>query len=118
MIDDGGISSTSMVMVVVSLPPLLTAVTLYVVKALIIVGVPQIVPLLVPNDMPFGKEGEIDQLVTGSPFAVGVTELVIAVPMVKVNEFGVYVIEDGGASLTKISTLVVVCPPELIAVIV
>ena len=81
-------SLTCIVMVAVPLPPLLTAVTVYVVDALIIVGVPQIVPLLVPNDMPVGKDGEIDQLVAGSPVTVGVTELVIAVPMVKVNESG------------------------------
>ena len=81
-------SLTCMVMVAVPLPPLLIAVTVYVVEALIIDGVPQIVPLLVPNDMPVGKDGEIDQLVTGSPVNVGVTELVIAVPMVRVKESG------------------------------
>ena len=81
-------SLTCMVMVAVPLPPLLIAVTVYVVDALIIVGVPQIVPLLVPNDMPVGKDGEIDQLVTGSPVNVGVTELVIPVPMVRVKESG------------------------------
>ena len=78
-----------MVMVAVPLPPLLVAVTVYVVDALIIVGVPQIVPLLAPNDMPVGRDGEIDQLVAGSPVTVGVTELVIGVPMVRVNESGV-----------------------------
>ena len=76
-------------MVAVPLPPLLMAVTVYVVEPLIIVGVPQIVPLLAPNDMPVGKDGEIDQLVTGSPINVGVTELVIAVPMVRIKESGV-----------------------------
>ena len=75
-------------MVAVSLPPLFTAVTVYVVEPLIIVGVPQMVPLLEPNDIPFGRVGAIDQLVTGSPLTVGVTELVIAVPIVKVNESG------------------------------
>ena len=79
---------TCMVMVAVPLPPLLMAVTVYVVELLIVVGVPQMVPLLEPNDMPFGSDGEIDQLVTGSPVTVGVTELVIAVPIVKVNESG------------------------------
>ena len=44
--------------------------------------------MLAPKDMPFGKDGLIDQLVTGSPLNVGVTELVIAVPMVRVNESG------------------------------
>ena len=79
---------TCIVMVAVPMPPLLMAVTVYVVEPLIVVGVPQIVPLLVPKDMPVGKDGEIDQLVTGSPVNVGVTELVIAVPIVKVNESG------------------------------
>ena len=105
-----------MVMVAVPLPPLFTAVTVYVVEALIIVGVPQIVPLLVPKDMPFGKDGEIDQLVTGSPINVGVTELVIAVPMVRVKESGEYVISDGGASLTSMSIVAETDPPELVAV--
>jgi hypothetical protein len=77
-----------MVIVAVPLPPLLMAVTVYDVEPLIIVGVPQIVPLLGPNDMPVGSDGEIDQLVTGSPVNVGVTELVIAVPIVKTNESG------------------------------
>ena len=78
-----------MVIVAIPLPPLLTAVTVYVVAPLMIVGVPQIVPLLLPNDNPSGKDGAIDQLVTGSPLTVGVTELVIAVSRVRVKEFGV-----------------------------
>ena len=43
--------------------------------------------------------------------------MVIAVPLVNVNEFVLYVI-DGAISLTTIVTLAVSVPPELVAVIV
>ena len=43
--------------------------------------------------------------------------VVIAVPLVNVNEFVLYVI-DGAISLTTIVTLAVSVPPELVAVIV
>jgi len=41
--------------------------------------------------------------------------VVIAVPFVKVNELGVKAI-DGAASLTRIVTVAVALPPELVAV--
>ena len=47
----------------------------------------------------------------------GVTA-VIAVPFVKVKEFGLYVMEDGATSLTTIVTVAVSLPPVLDAVIV
>ena len=47
--------------------------------------------------------------------AVGVT-VVMAVPLVKVNEFGLYVSEEGATSLTTMVTSAVVLPPVLPAV--
>jgi len=51
-----------MLMLVVELPLAFVAVMLYCVVLLKAVGVPQIVPLLVPKLRPAGSEGEIDQL--------------------------------------------------------
>lgn len=51
-----------MLMLVVELPLAFVAVMLYCVVLLNAVGVPQIVPLLVPKFRPEGSEGEIDQL--------------------------------------------------------
>ena len=51
------------------------------------VGVPEMVPSVVPKVRPLGKVGEIDQVTTSPPLTVGVTE-VIAVPFVNVNESG------------------------------
>ena len=49
-------------MLVVELPLAFVAVMLYHVVVLNAVGVPQIVPLLVPKFRPAGRDGEIDQL--------------------------------------------------------
>ena len=51
-----------MLMLVVELPLAFVAVMLYHVVVLKAVGVPQIVPLLVPKFRPAGREGDIDQL--------------------------------------------------------
>ena len=45
------------------------------------------------------RAGEIDQVVTVPLEVVGV-DVVIAVPLVRVNEFGLWVIEVGATSLT------------------
>ena len=66
---------------------------------------------------PAGRDGEIDQEVTGPPLVVGVT-VVIAVPLVSVNELGLYVSEDGATSLTTMVTVAVSLPPVLPAVMV
>ena len=50
-------------------------------------GVPLMAPVEESRDKPAGSEGETDHDVMVPPFAVGVT-VVICVPLVKVNEFG------------------------------
>ena len=74
-------------------------------------------PFELLSDKPDGKEGETDQEVTGPPLAVGVT-VVMAVPLVKVKVFGLYVRAEGATSLTTMVTSAVVLPPVLLAVIV
>ena len=59
---EGATSMTVSRMVVVDVPLALVAVMLYWVVLLNALGVPQIVPLLVPKLRPAGSEGEIDQL--------------------------------------------------------
>ena len=76
-----------MVTVAVSLPPVLVAVTVYVVDVLSSVGVPEIVPSVVLKASPSGKDGEMDHVTTSPPLTVGVTE-VIAVPLVSVKLSG------------------------------
>ena len=51
------------------------------------VGVPLIAPVEESKDKPAGREGETDHEVIVPPFTVGVT-VVIAVPLVSVNELG------------------------------
>lgn len=75
---------TIMVMVVVALPPVLVAVTVYVAEDDTAVGVPETAPVDVENDKPAGSDGVIDQDVTVPPLEVGVS-VVMAVPFVKLN---------------------------------
>ena len=72
-------------------------------------------PFEVENDRPAGSAGEIDQEDTAPPLALGIT-VVIATPLVSVNELGLYVIPDGAASLMRMVTVVVALPPVLVAV--
>ena len=76
-----------MVTVAVSLPPVLVAVIVYAALEVTAVGVPLIAPVVESRERPAGSEGETDHEVIVPPFAVGVT-VVICVPLVKVNEFG------------------------------
>ncbi len=64
---------------------------------------------------PVGSVGEADQEVTVPPVIDGVT-VVMAVPFVNVNEFGLYAKEDGVTSLTTMVTVAVSLPPVLVAV--
>ena len=75
---------TIMVMVVVALPPVLVAVTVYVAEDDTAVGVPEIAPVDVEKDKPAGSVGVIDHDVTVPPLEVGVS-VVIAVSFVKLN---------------------------------
>ena len=54
---------------------------------MIAVGVPLIAPVVLSKDRPDGSDGETDQDVTVPPLDVGIA-VVIAVPLVNVNEFG------------------------------
>ena len=71
----------------VVLPPVLVAVTVYEAEVVMAVGVPLMAPVEESSESPAGKEGETDQDVMVPPLAVGVT-VVMAVPLVRVNEFG------------------------------
>ena len=81
------------------------------------VGVPLMAPFEVSKFNPAGSVGEIDHDVTGPPLAVGIA-VVIAVPLVNVNELGEYVMEEGATSFTTIVTLAVALPPVFVPVIV
>ena len=50
-------------------------------------GVPLIAPVEVSRERPAGSDGETENETIVPPFAVGVT-VVICVPLVKVNVFG------------------------------
>lgn len=78
---------TSIVTVAVSLPPVLLAVIVYKAEDVTAFGVPLIVPVEESIDSPVGSGGETVQEVTVPPLEDGVT-LVIAVPLVNVNVFG------------------------------
>lgn len=106
---------TWIVTVAVPLPPGFVAVTVYNVEGDTAVGVPPISPVEVSNERPAGSVGEIVQEATSPPLAVGVTA-VMALLIVKVNELGLYEIEDGGATFTRSVRVVVAPPPELVAV--
>ena len=84
---DGAMSLTAMVIVALSLPPVLVAVMVKVAEVVTAEGVPLMAPVEESRERPAGKDGETDQPVIVPPFAVGVT-VVIWVPLVKVNEFG------------------------------
>ena len=50
-------------------------------------GVPLMAPVEALSERPEGSEGETDHVVMAPPLAVGVT-VVMAVPLVSVNELG------------------------------
>ena len=78
-------------------------------------GVPEMAPVEESSDKPAGRDGETDQDVMVPPLTVGVT-VVMAVPLVSVNELGLYDNEEGATSLTTMVTSAVVLPPVLVAV--
>ena len=73
-------------------------------------------PVDVSSDKPAGSDGDTEYETTVPP--VDVTDVVvIAVPLVNVNEFVLYEM-TGAISLTTMVTLAVSVPPVLVAVIV
>ena len=50
-------------------------------------GVPLMAPVDVSSDSPAGRDGDTEYEVTVPPLLLGVT-VVMAVPLVRVNEFG------------------------------
>ena len=76
-----------MVTLAVSLPPVLHAVMVYEVEEVTAVGVPLMAPVVESKDKPAGRVGETDHEVIVPPLTVGVT-VVMPVPLVSVNEFG------------------------------
>ena len=85
--EDGAMSLTTMVTLAVSLPPVLLAVMVYKVDEVTAVGVPEIAPVVESKAKPAGRVGETDHEVIVPPLTVGVT-VVMPVPFVSVNEFG------------------------------
>ena len=117
MSEEGATSLMTMVTLAVSLPPVLLAVIVYEADDVMAVGVPEISPVEESRERPAGSDGETDHVVMVPPLAVGVTA-VIALSFVNVNEFGLYVSEDGATSLTMMVTDAVSLPPVLLAVMV
>ena len=107
---------TTMVMLAVPLPPVLVAVIVYEALEVTAVGVPLMAPVEVSSDKPAGRDGDTEYETTVPPDDVTVA-VVMAVPLVNVKEFVLYVI-DGAISLTTIVTLAVSVPPVLVAVMV
>ena len=60
----GNASLTTIVIVVVSLPPLLVAVMVYTAELVIAVGVPVMSPVDVFREIPAGRDGETDHETT------------------------------------------------------
>ena len=111
----GAISLTTMVTSAVVLPPVLLAVMVYVAELVTVDGVPEMAPVEESRERPAGREGDTDHEVMGPPLAVGVT-VVMAVPLVSVNEFGLNARAEGAISLTSMVTVAVSLPPVLLAV--
>jgi len=78
---------TVIVKLAVSVPPVLVAVIVYDAEEVIAVGVPVMSPVDVSSDKPAGRDGDTEYVTTVPP--VDVTAAAdIAVPLVKVSEFG------------------------------
>ena len=80
------------------------------------VGVPLMSPVEVSSDKPAGSDGETEYETTVPPVEVTVA-VVIAVPLVNVNELVLYEM-TGAISLTTMVMEAVSLPPVLLAVIV
>ena len=80
------------------------------------VGVPLMSPVEVSSDKPAGSDGETEYETTVPPVEVTVA-VVIAVPLVNVNELVLYEM-TGAISLTTMVIVALSLPPVLVAVIV
>lgn len=112
----GVTSLTTMVTLAVSVPPVLVAVMVYEALEVTAVGVPLRTPVEVSSAKPAGSDGETDQETTVPPVDVG-DVVVIAVPLVNVNELVLYEM-TGAISLTTMVIVALSLPPVLVAVIV
>ena len=84
-------------------------------EEVMVVGVPEMAPVVVLNERPLGSDGEIDHEVTVPPLVLGVA-VVMAESLVNVNGLPLYTMDDGAISLTVMVTVAVELPPELLAV--
>ena len=71
-------------------------------------------PVEESSESPAGRDGDTDYEVTVPPLLLGVT-VVMAVPLVSVNELGLYVKDDGATSLTTMVRKTESVPPVLVA---
>ena len=112
----GVTSLTTMVTLAVSVPPVLVAVMVYEALEVTAVGVPLRTPVEVSSAKPAGSDGETEYETTVPPVDVG-DVVVIAVPLVNVNELVLYEM-TGAISLTTMVIVALSLPPVLVAVIV
>ena len=100
-------------------PPLLLAEIVNVLSVINDVGVPQMVPLLVPKDKPLGKAGlMVQDVIVPEPVTVAVSgKSVLAVLLVSVRFSGEYE-SVGSSSLIVMLMVAELEPPELLAQIV
>ena len=84
---DGAATMTSIVTVVVALPPEFAAVTVYTADELRTVGVPEMAPVELSKARPAGSDGVTDQSITAPPLDVGVT-VVMAESLVSESVLG------------------------------
>ena len=86
----GASSFTVMLTVALTEPPLLFAQMVKVLRVINEVGVPQIVPLLIPKVSPFGRSGEIShEVIAPEPVKVGASgKSLLARPLVNVRLSG------------------------------
>ena len=100
----------------VSEPPEFVAVTVYVVLATIAVGVPVITPVLESSASPNGSAGATANDVDAPLVTIGVFGAGIATPLVYTIGVAVlYLSNDGAISLTAMSRVVLLDPPEFVA---
>ena len=112
----GVAAMTSMLMMNVSLPDALVAVTVWFVADVTAVGVPEILPVLEVKPRPVGRAGLIDQPEAGPPTFVGISAA-MATDCVKVTDAFGY--EMSGAASDAVTVMLITNvsdPAEFVAV--